>query len=230
MLGKNLTIHPAVNVGASFSEVVRARHYVPQSLGVFGIENGIILEGHTLAVDEIPMSVPFFGQRLTDIIDAADHFTNFAAMLDDTSTGRVISIGGDRKVVYYPLNKSALRRLHRAVCELAEMLFRAGAKQVYAPIRGFESISSREDLERLKRKTPPSWDFFALSGHHPLGTCRMGSSPRNSVTDRDGRVWGINGLRIVDGSVIPGPIGANPQVSIMANALRIVARANQELA
>lgn len=38
---------------------------------------------------------------------------------------------------------------------------------------------------------------------HPTSTCRMGLDPRDSVVDERFTVWGIEGLRICDASVLP---------------------------
>ena len=44
--------------------------------------------------------------------------------------------------------------------------------------------------------------------YHPCGTCRMGSGP-DAVVDGEMKVHGIEGLRVVDASVIPQIISAN---------------------
>jgi 4-pyridoxate dehydrogenase len=50
----------------------------------------------------------------------------------------------------------------------------------------------------------------AITVHHPLGTCRMGSSPDNgAVVDPELRVYGAEGLRVVDASVMPDLVGGN---------------------
>ena len=46
------------------------------------------------------------------------------------------------------------------------------------------------------------------SHFHPVGTCRMGSDER-AVVDPELRVNGIDGLRVVDASVMPRVVGAN---------------------
>ena len=45
-------------------------------------------------------------------------------------------------------------------------------------------------------------------------TDKMGSGSSNSVVSRDFRVWGTEGLYVVDGSIFPTSIGANPMQSI----------------
>ncbi len=61
------------------------------------------------------------------------------------------------------------------------------------------------------------------SGQHQAGSCRMGSDPAHSVTDPDGRVWGHDNLRVVDGSLHVTNGGVNPVLTIFANAYRVMA-------
>jgi choline dehydrogenase-like flavoprotein len=56
---------------------------------------------------------------------------------------------------------------------------------------------------------------------HLMGGCRMGLSPRDSVTNADGRTWDIPNLWICDGSLFPTGGGVNPSLTIMALACRI---------
>jgi cholesterol oxidase len=59
---------------------------------------------------------------------------------------------------------------------------------------------------------------------HPLGGCSMGRTPRDGVVDSFGQVFGCDGLFIADGSVMPGPVGANPSLTIAALSRRFAAR------
>jgi choline dehydrogenase len=62
-------------------------------------------------------------------------------------------------------------------------------------------------------------------GCHAIGTCRMGpvEDPR-SVVDPDGRVIGVEGLRVVDASIMPEIPRANTHLSIVLVAEHIAER------
>jgi len=56
---------------------------------------------------------------------------------------------------------------------------------------------------------------------HPTGGCRFGDDPATSVLDRNCRTHDIDNLYVVDGSFMPSSGGANPSLTIAANALRV---------
>ncbi len=56
----------------------------------------------------------------------------------------------------------------------------------------------------------------SITVHHPLGTCKMGlASDPMTVVDPKLRVLGVDGLRVVDGSVMPDLVGANINAPII---------------
>ena len=57
---------------------------------------------------------------------------------------------------------------------------------------------------------------YAWSIQHPMGTCSLGS-----VVDSHCRVRGVEGLRVVDASIMPTPLGCNTQCATYAIAERV---------
>ncbi|MBL9008374.1 MAG: GMC family oxidoreductase [Myxococcales bacterium] len=59
---------------------------------------------------------------------------------------------------------------------------------------------------------------------HILGGCCMGESAAEGVIDRDHRVFGYPGLRVIDGSAISANPGVNPSLTITALAERAMSK------
>jgi choline dehydrogenase-like flavoprotein len=76
----------------------------------------------------------------------------------------------------------------------------------------------REDLEAdLRRRL--------MLIYHPVGTCRMSDSAEDAVVDSQLRVHGVQGLRVVDASVMPVIPGGNtnaPTVMVAERAAELI--------
>ncbi len=78
----------------------------------------------------------------------------------------------------------------------------------------FKKYHRREDLPGEHVKTDADWDEFiredASSAYHPCSTARMGpDGDERAVVDLDLKFRGVDGLRVVDASVIPAVLSAN---------------------
>jgi choline dehydrogenase-like flavoprotein len=62
---------------------------------------------------------------------------------------------------------------------------------------------------------------LARMANHILGGVRFGNHPADSVLDPDCRAWEFDNLYVTDGSFMPTSGGANPTLTIQANALRV---------
>jgi cholesterol oxidase len=65
--------------------------------------------------------------------------------------------------------------------------------------------------------------FRSLLTLHPLGGCRMATTPERGVVNHLGQVFGYPNLYVVDGAIVPAAIGRNPSHTIAALAERIAA-------
>ena len=70
----------------------------------------------------------------------------------------------------------------------------------------------------------PLWYFSRVVSAHPLGGNPMGRDISEGVVNSYGEVFNYPGFYIADGSIMPGPVGANPSLTIAALADRFADR------
>jgi choline dehydrogenase-like flavoprotein len=214
-LGRNLSIHPATGITATFEEEVVPWRGVMQSVGIEELheEEGVLLEATSNPPGMGAISAPGYGAHLMGRLDRAANTATLGAMIADEPSGRVF--GSRYPVISYRLAKADQRRLRIAIEAMAKVMLAAGAAEVElgggAPRVRSESklpgAIERLDVRRLR-----------LAGFHPSGTAAAGSDPARHPVDPEGRLRGIEGVWVADGSVLPSCPGVNPQISIMAIA------------
>ena len=81
-------------------------------------------------------------------------------------------------------------------------------------------VKAHRELAGATGGTPlvsPTWTLLRdLVTPHPLGGCNMADDAAHGVVDHAGRVFGVEGLCIVDGAIVPRAIGRNPSRTIAA--------------
>jgi cholesterol oxidase len=75
----------------------------------------------------------------------------------------------------------------------------------------------------------PLWLLKRVVTVHALGGCPMGENADEGVVDSWGQVFGYPGLFVADGSVMPGPVGPNPSLTIAALSDRFADRMVERL-
>jgi choline dehydrogenase-like flavoprotein len=214
-LGRNLSIHPATGITASFDEEVVAWRGVMQSVGIEELHEseGVLLEATSTPPGMGAVSAPGYGTHLMGRLERAANTATIGAMIADEPSGRVFGSRGP--LVYYPLAKADERRLRVAVEAMARVMLAAGAQEVELG-GGAPQVRSEAELpgalERLDVRR------LRLAGFHPTGSAAAGSDPARHPVDPEGRLRGVDGVWVADGSVLPSCPGVNPQVSIMAIA------------
>jgi choline dehydrogenase len=112
----------------------------------------------------------------------------------------------------------------RDVTEMVDGIKRTREMAAQKPWDPFRSASLDPDLDGATDTDIARWlRNAANTEHHPAGTCRMGADAM-AVTNGEGLVHGLDGLRIVDGSILPRIPTANIQAPIMMVAEKIAAR------
>ncbi len=138
-----------------------------------------------------------------------DGYTLHACFLRPHSRGRV-SLASNRAADKARIEANYLSDAEgfdmKMMIECAKISREILAQKAFDAYRGAPIFPSRTDLsdaelvEFVRAK--------AETVYHPVGTCRMGSDAE-AVVDPQLRVNGVEGLRVVDASVMPNLIGGN---------------------
>jgi 4-pyridoxate dehydrogenase len=155
----------------------------------------------------------------------ADGFSLRAVMLHPQSRGEVTLASADPRVpVEIRQNFLATEGDRRTIRDGLKLVRRICATP---PLNDFaerelapgRDVQSDDGLDAYIRAT-------AATAHHPLGTCKMGpDGDAMAVVDAELRVRGIEGLRVVDASVMPDMVGGNinaPVIMIAEKAADLI--------
>lgn len=217
-LGKNLTIHPTTKVLALFEERLDAWKGIPQAYSYEGLKKeGMTFEGVFLPPDVVGATLPYHSEYEV-IMENYDKVAAFGALIHDSGSGSVRHFPLLGTKAFYSLTTEDVRKFQKAIAFMARVYLAAGAKKVYPFInRQGLTITCEKDVARFESLALKNIDIESM-GFHPLGTCRMGLGPRDSVIDQNYRVHGMKNLYVCDGSVVPSNLGVNPQITIMSFA------------
>lgn len=217
-LGRGLSIHPAIGITASFEEQVVPWSGVMQSVGIEELHEreGILIEATSTPPGMGAASVPGYGAHLQGRLEQAANTAALGAMIGDSPSGRVL--GSRWPLVYYNLAGEDRRRLVTAVGAMARVMLAAGAKEAELG-GGAPAVRSEAEIEAAIERVDVS--RLRLAAFHPTGSAAAGSDPSRHPVDPEGRLRGVDGVWVADGSILPSCPGVNPQISIMAMAMGV---------
>lgn len=220
MVGKNLTVHPTGKTIALFDEKIDGFHGVPQAYSISDYESeGLMFESVFFPPWLLAISIHRCQEEHLEIMKAYRNLSIFGFLLHDKCKGRIVGGPGGRPMIFYNLGKKERDLYVKGLKVLARVFFAAGAKKIYPTLRMVHAIHSLEEMEAIDTEKVRRRDI-ETAAFHPLGTCRMGSDPRESVLNDQMKVHDLENIWVADGSVFPTSLGVNPQVTIMAFATR----------
>jgi choline dehydrogenase len=229
-VGRNLQNHPSYSLRYACSQPVTAYKYLnPAAAAAMGLRyaltgggplaesyvatGGYMRSDPSLAVsDTIVVMIPALvtrrgvGFRLGDLFPERHGFTVMVGSGRPLSRGHILLRNADPTAhpLIFPEYFSAPEDLHalvRSVQRMREMMrgpaIRSLIESELAPGPIGDDEASIEADIRDRATT-----FF-----HPSGSCRMGAEP-NAVVDPQLRVNGVEGLRVVDASIMPAALNA----------------------
>ena len=228
-VGRHFTIHPNVKVAALYGDdhdALRGAHQAYQCTEF--VDEGILLAPGSLPPAAASLVFGGFGPGLARKMQDYRRLATGGVLVEDSSSGRVSLGAFGRPRVRYDVTDLDQARFIRGVALSAELHFAAGAREIYTPFHSFPVIRSPDDIRKLLDRAPPVRDTEYFTAHL-MGTCRMHGNARQGVVGPDGQMWDVGRLYIADASVMPTPIGVNPQVTIMALAHHVGQRIAETL-
>ncbi len=119
--------------------------------------------------------------------------------------------------IRYDLTRRDMMQIRRGLRFAAELLFAAGAREVWPGIFGLpEKLLPGQ--EHLLDSGPDDPRCYSWILSHLFGTARMAARSSAGVVGHNFAVHGVPNLVVADSSVFPTNLGVNPQHSIMAVA------------
>lgn len=241
-IGKRTFFHPVPGTIGEFPQRIDGYYGAPQSTysDHFQWKDGVTGPmGYKL---EVPPMQPGFvaaigmghGEAHAQQMQRLPYLNMMLALLRDgfhaDSEGGSIHLRSDGlPAVEYPFNDYLQDGIRRALHTMAEIQFAAGALKV-RPVHVEGTYAST--LAEVKQQI----DAFDLKPNrvrvgsaHVMGGCAMGEDVKTSVVDSYGKFHHLDGLHILDGSIFPTSIGANPQLSIYGMVARLATRLGQQL-
>jgi long-chain-alcohol oxidase len=231
-VGKNLMLHPVLITWGIFDEEVRpwegtlGATFSDEFLDL-GEGFGIKYEQAATPPSLLAVFAPWRGARESaELMQALRHTAGYGALQRARDAGEV-AVGADG----LPAPRWALSDFDRDVMRkgldgAAQIFEAAGARRIYSSHAGWVSYEpggkgGRERLLEAADRCGWGPGQVTLGSFHLMGTARMGRSREDSVCDANGEAWDVEGLYVVDGSVLPTNLGVNPMVTIEAAAHKI---------
>jgi len=226
-LGRRTFLHPVVLSAAVFEKTVAGWAGAPQTmytdhfLEVAPVDGpiGYKLEAPPLHPVIASSTLPGFGAPQAVAMKEFPHTHALLALLRDgfheqASGGQVKLRGDGTPVLDYPLTPFVMDGARRALLSMAEIQFAAGARKVTP---GHEAAlpytSWAEAKAAIQGFAMLPYQTRVVSAH-VMGGCGIAGKPELGVVQPDGRHWQLENLSVLDGSLFPTSIGANPQLSV----------------
>jgi len=231
-LGKRTFLHPTLVSMALFDQSIDGFYGAPQSVYSDAYmpkdtqkEVGFRLEVPPIHPLLAATNLPGMGKIHASWMKKLNRAQATIALLRDgfheDSPGGTVEINQGWPQLDYPMTDYLWEGAKRAWLAMAEIQFAAGAKLVMpfhdhaSPYKSFKA--AKIGIEALPLRLPQARVVSA----HVMGGCAMGLEPKSSVCDLKGRHHQLGNLFVMDGSILPTSVGANPQLTIFALAAKL---------
>jgi choline dehydrogenase-like flavoprotein len=225
-LGLRTFLHPVVLSAAVFDREVAGWDGAPQTIYSDHFLDTQPLDGPIGYKLEAPPLYPVIGastlpgfgaQQAQTLASYARTHALLALMRDgfhEQSPGGRVALKDGRPVLDYPLTDYVMDGARRALLSMAEIQFAAGAQRVTPGHEAARPYASWKEAREAIAALPMVKYQTRVVSAHVMGGCGIAGRPELGVVRPDGRHWQVDNLSVLDGSLFPTSIGANPQLSI----------------
>jgi choline dehydrogenase-like flavoprotein len=222
--GDGLQCHGSVHVSARFAEPIHGYYGPTMAYAVKefadvagGRGPGVMIENVSAHQVATASSLPGFGAEHAARMAALPHLARALVVMRDRTRGRVEA---DGRIRYRP-GAEDLGILRHGMLAAARCHLAAGAEEVWLPVHGAPPLRSERDVDALAGMTFTSRGLAHHYAVHLFGGAGMGGSAETAVCDEQGACFAARGLHVSDASGLPTNTSVNPQITIVANALRV---------
>ena len=217
-LGKHFQVHLATSMTARFDHDISMDFGATQGFNSthFVDSDRFKLEALSLPPEMILVRLPGIGPDLMANLLNYPKLLNWAVIVRAEAEGVVGSVLG-KDFVRYTATPTDISRVRRALRTTSEMMFEAGAKEVFPNVYGMPNLKSPDDLKAFDDASVDPRAYLMMASHM-FGGARMGPDRKTSTVGLDFQVHDSRGIYVVDSSIFPTNIGVNPQHTIMAVA------------
>ena len=228
IIGKRTFLHPTLVSAGLMPERIDGFSGAPQSVYSDHFLDGgpSRAMGYKLEVPPVhpvlaAITLPGHGTEHAGWMRELAHMQVVIALLRDgfdprSPSGTVALREDGTPLLDYPLNDYFWDAARRAFATMAHIQFAAGASRVMPVHASRTAYGSWSDASAGIAAFALAPLIAPVFSAHVMGGCAFGPDPRRAAVDVNGRFHPLDNLYVLDGSLFPTSVGANPQLSIYA--------------
>lgn len=219
VLGHFFRAHPGTGIFGCYDDPVDMNTGATQGWASikYRTDPGLKLETLSIPFELVASRISGGGAELMKRLSEFRHMAMWVQACRAETTGTVKNGMLDRPVVRYTLDRRDMERFRAGMHMVAKWHFAAGAKAIIPGIHGLPFKLGPDEVDKVAEGPLDPRCYIAVMSHL-FGGCVMGSDPKRSVVDPNGRVHEYDSLVVADASAIPTNLGVNPQHTIMGLA------------
>jgi choline dehydrogenase-like flavoprotein len=240
LVGSRTFLHPVCAVGGIMPYEINGEYGAPQSLysdEFLNSRNGKV--GFKLEV--APIQPAFFstvveghGNKHLEIMQQRPKVSNMIALLRDghhpeSQGGKVMLNSYDLPKLDYPISHYLWEGFQTATEKMTEAFFAIGAKKVLPIHKDAKELTDPNSYQQALLELKMQKHYLKLFSAHVMGGCSIGKDEKKSVVNLEGKHHNLQNVWVMDGSIFPTSIGANPMESIFGFSEMLATKMAQKI-